>query len=80
MLFEKELLADWSSTFSMLSMFGGGLEFYIGSIQNPANQHEKTKTVIDGLLADLGILMAGDVSKELLEEIGNQRVKTSKRP
>lgn len=74
MKFEKELLADWSNAFSMLPMFGGGLEFYIGSIQNPANQHEKTKTVIDGLLADLGILPAGDMSEELLDEIGNQRV------
>ena len=52
MLFEKELLADWSSTFSMLPMFGGGLEFYIGSIQNPADVALLTKAFTGTLTVD----------------------------
>ena len=52
MLFEKELLADWSSTFSMLSVFGGGLEFYIGSIQNPADAALLTKAFTGTLTVD----------------------------
>ena len=49
MKFEKELLMDWSST---LSMLGGGLEFYIGSIQNPADAALLTKAFNGTLTVD----------------------------